>query len=222
MRLQKLKLTDAERGGQSPLPICFPLPSSDHSRLSLSKSFYSDAGLSKVTMPDRHAAPRKHAPLYTPAERARRDASRWTTVQGVLAPLQFLVFLISLCLVLRYLVTGEGLGAATLSILIKTLFLFSIMVTGAIWEKAVFGQYLFAPAFYWEDVFSMLVIALHTAYCVALFGGYGSSHQQMAIALAAYCAYAINATQFLLKLRAARLDQARSATRLSAHLERVR
>ncbi|MGC4075751.1 MAG: 2-vinyl bacteriochlorophyllide hydratase [Rubrivivax sp.] len=27
---------------------------------------------------------------------------------------------------------------------------------------------MFAPAFFWEDVFSMLVLALHTAYLVAL------------------------------------------------------
>ena len=47
-------------------------------------------------------------PLYTPDERARRDATRWTLVQGMLAPLQFLVFLASLALVLRYLSTGEA------------------------------------------------------------------------------------------------------------------
>ncbi|MBA4325124.1 MAG: 2-vinyl bacteriochlorophyllide hydratase, partial [Rhodobacter sp.] len=52
-------------------------------------------------------------PLYTPSQRARRDATVWTTVQGVLAPLQFLVFAVSLVLVLRYLLTGDGYGAAT-------------------------------------------------------------------------------------------------------------
>ena len=31
--------------------------------------------------------------LYTDEERSRRDASPWTLVQGVLAPLQFFVFL---------------------------------------------------------------------------------------------------------------------------------
>ncbi|MEO1308014.1 MAG: 2-vinyl bacteriochlorophyllide hydratase, partial [Pseudomonadota bacterium] len=102
--------------------------------------------------------------LYSPAERARRDATIWTRVQGVLAPLQFLVFLISLALVLWYLWTGDGYGAATASILLKTLLLYTIMITGAIWEKVVFGQYLFAPAFFWEDVVSFLVIALHTLY----------------------------------------------------------
>jgi 3-vinyl bacteriochlorophyllide hydratase len=43
------------------------------------------------------------------------------------------------------------------------------MITGSIWEKVVFGKYLFARPFFWEDVFSMLVLALHTAYLYALF-----------------------------------------------------
>src|SRR6056297_2223453 len=142
--------------------------------------------------------------LYTEEQRARRDASVWTLVQGILAPLQFLVFLVSLVLVIRYLLTGTGYEAATLSILAKTGLLFLIMVTGAIWEKVVFGQYLFAPAFFWEDVFSFAVIALHTAYVWALFAGALGPAQEMGIALAAYAAYVINAGQFLLKLRAAR------------------
>ncbi len=147
--------------------------------------------------------------LYTPEERLRRDASRWTLVQGILAPIQFLVFLVSLILVLRYLATGAGHDAAIFSVVIKTITLYAIMITGSIWEKDVFGVYLFAPAFYWEDVFSMLVLALHTAYLVALATGTLDARSLMYLALAAYATYVINATQFLLKLRAARLDQAR-------------
>ncbi|MES2754871.1 MAG: 2-vinyl bacteriochlorophyllide hydratase [Pseudomonadota bacterium] len=147
-----------------------------------------------------------HRPLYTADQRRRRDSTRWTLVQGVLAPVQFLIFLLSLALVLRYLGTGEGAFAATVSIVVKTLTLYVIMITGAIWEKVVFGQYLFVPAFFWEDVFSMLVLALHTAYLVALIGGFGTERGRMLLALAAYAAYAINAAQFLLKLRAARLQ----------------
>lgn len=144
--------------------------------------------------------------LYSPEERRRRDESPWTLVQGILAPAQFAIFLVSLALVLRYLVTGEGYGAATISILIKTAALLAIMVTGAIWEKAVFGRYLFAPAFYWEDVFSFAVIALHLAYVAALVWHLLPPAALMALALAAYAAYAINAGQFVLKLRRARLD----------------
>ena len=146
-------------------------------------------------------------PLYTEAERERRDETRWTTVQGILAPLQFLVFLVSFALVIRYLGTGEGYLAATVSIVVKTLILYAIMVTGSIWERVVFGRWLFAPSFFWEDVVSMLVLALHTAYLGALVSTVVDARQQMAIALAAYLAYVVNAAQFLLKLRAARRQQ---------------
>lgn len=146
-------------------------------------------------------------PLYTPAERARRDASVWTLVQGILAPVQFLIFLISLVLVIRALWFEVGYDAANASIVVKTLALYAIMVTGSIWEKEVYGRYLFAPAFYWEDVFSMLVLALHTAYLVALATGWLTPTSLMYLALAAYASYVINAGQFLLKLRAARLER---------------
>ncbi|MGQ0699251.1 MAG: 2-vinyl bacteriochlorophyllide hydratase [Panacagrimonas sp.] len=147
-------------------------------------------------------------PLYTAEQRRRRDASGWTLVQGVLAPLQFLVFLISLFLVLRFLDTRIGETAALISVVVKTLVLYLIMITGSIWEKVVFGRYLFAPAFYWEDVFSMLVLALHTAYLLALATDALSVTGLMYLALAAYLTYVINAGQFILKLRAARLDEA--------------
>jgi 3-vinyl bacteriochlorophyllide hydratase len=152
----------------------------------------------------------RRPPLYTPAERVRRDNSVWTLVQGVLAPIQFLVFIVSALLVLRYLAWGEGLTAATVSVVIKTCVLYTIMITGCIWEKVVFDRWLFAPAFFWEDVFSMLVLALHTAYLVALGTGALGPRGLMFLALAAYATYAINAAQFVWKLRMARLDMARA------------
>jgi 3-vinyl bacteriochlorophyllide hydratase len=165
---------------------------------------------------DRARTPRQ---LYTEEQRRRRDATVWTLVQGILAPLQFLVFLVSLALVLRYLLTGEGFLAASLSIVIKTLVLYAIMITGSIWEKVVFGRYLFAPAFFWEDVVSMAVLALHTAYLVALFTGWLTAEQQMLLALAAYATYVVNAAQFLWKLRRARLDHAAGAPAAAPAME---
>jgi 3-vinyl bacteriochlorophyllide hydratase len=160
--------------------------------------------------------------LYTPEERERRNNSVWTVVQGVLAPLQFVIFLVSLGLVLRYLSTGEGLAAANVSVVIKTLVLYTIMVTGAIWERDVFGRYLFAPAFFWEDVVSMLVLALHTAYLWVAWAGTWSAREMMLLALAAYAAYVINAAQFVLKLRAARKQEAGAAvTGLSGEVAEV-
>ena len=152
---------------------------------------------------DQHSAA---ASLYTPEERRRRDASRWTLVQGVLAPIQFFLFLASLALVLRFLRTGNGETVATLSVIAKTIALYAIMITGSIWEKDVFGRWLFARPFWWEDLFSMLVLALHSLYLVALVLDVGTGRERALLALAAYASYLVNAGQFLLKLRAARLQ----------------
>jgi 3-vinyl bacteriochlorophyllide hydratase len=205
-------------GDQSPIAARFPRSISHHCDERLSNNLYilTEESVAAPANGISSADIRKDAvsstvqplkTLYTPEQRIRRDATKWTLVQGILAPVQFAVFLISLALVVRYLATGEGLVVATASIVLKTSVLYAIMITGSIWEREVFGVYLFAPAFFWEDVFSFLVLALHTAYLVALFAGFGDPRQQMLLALAAYGSYFVNATQFLLKLRAARRDE---------------
>lgn len=174
--------------------------------------------MSKMTISQKGSQQRGEAyqPLYTPAQRVRRDQTAWTLIQGILAPLQFVVFLVSLGLVIRFLLSGEGYEIAAASIVLKTLILYIIMITGAIWEKVVFGQYLFAKSFFWEDVFSMLVLALHTAYLAALFGGWLAPQPLLWLALAAYAAYVVNAVQFVLKLRAARLQSARQPSHMTS------
>jgi 3-vinyl bacteriochlorophyllide hydratase len=199
------------------MAACSPQQISHHHDERLSNNLYSQAeeyvaasandfSVKKRTAFPVRATPQTLKPLYTPEQRRRRDATKWTLVQAILAPVQFAVFLVSLFLVARYLATGEGFTVATVSIVAKTSLLYAIMITGSIWEREVFGCYLFAPAFFWEDVFSFLVLALHTAYLVALFTDLGNPRQQMLLALAAYASYAVNATQFILKLRAARHD----------------
>jgi 3-vinyl bacteriochlorophyllide hydratase len=185
------------------------------SRLTLSSASPSLEAMDRdqgISRPEQRRKDIARAPLYSPEERQRRDASVWTLVQGALAPLQFLVFLGSLALVLRYLFSGEGYALANASVVLKTLVLYTIMITGSIWEKAVFGKWLFAAAFFWEDVFSMLVLALHTAYLVALATGALDARGLMLLALAAYATYVINAAQFIIKLRMARFDAQRAPT----------
>ena len=144
-------------------------------------------------------------PLYTPEQRLRRDQSVWTLIQGILAPLQFLTFMVSVYLVCDCLF-GQGRSDwATASVLVKTGLLYAIMVTGSIWEKVVFDCYLFAPAFFWEDVVSMAVMVLHTSYVVAWWTQALEPTQQLWLALLAYASYLINAIQFLYKFRQARL-----------------
>jgi 3-vinyl bacteriochlorophyllide hydratase len=155
-------------------------------------------------------------PLYTPEERVRRDSTKWTLVQGLLAPVQFLIFGVSLYLVIDYLNTGRNYDWAVWSVVVKTIALYTIMITGAIWEKVVFGQYLFHESFFWEDVFSMLVIVLHSLYLFGLFTGIADDGVLFATALAAYLAYVINAAQFVWKLRQARLSSQPAKTAAAA------
>ena len=150
--------------------------------------------------------------LYTPSQRIIRDRTVWTKVQAILAPLQFVVCIISLALVVRYLFTSEGYYIATVSIVVKSFLLFLIMVTGAIWEKVVFGQFLFAEAFFWEDVVSFFVIFFHSLYLYVLLSGDFLPTSQMFVALFAYFLYFINAFQFLRKLKLARQAERKSTS----------
>jgi 3-vinyl bacteriochlorophyllide hydratase len=165
-------------------------------------------GMNRVNaafFPQAPARPRAApTPLYTPEQRERRDNSKWTLVQGILAPIQFLACLVSIALITHYLVTDTGLFAAHLSVWIKTALLVTIMVTGALWEKVVFGQYLFAKGFFWEDVVSLWVIAVHLLYVWAATQSTWPAAQVLSIALLAYGLYIINAAQFIYKLRLAR------------------
>jgi len=127
--------------------------------------------------------------------------------------------LISASLVIRYLATGDGLRVANISVIIKSILLLTIMVTGSIWEKVVFDKWLFAPAFFWEDVVSFGVIALHLIYIIGLFTGSLPPRALMITALAAYSAYIVNAIQFILKLRAARLQEAMMKSAMSSNTQ---
>ena len=142
--------------------------------------------------------------LYREEERIRRDSTKWTLVQGVLAPLQFVVFLVSLGFVFNYLLYGTYESAASVSVVMKTFILCLIMVTGSIWEKAVFDKYLFAKPFYWEDVVSIVVVFLHLLYLFVYFFDFLSVESQLYVALLAYFAYVVNAVQFLFKFKQAR------------------
>ena len=73
--------------------------------------------------------------LYTPDQRVRRDNSVWTLVQGILAPTPFLVFLISLCLVIRYIMTGDGSVVTTDPSMAETGSLDLSHLRGARWDQ---------------------------------------------------------------------------------------
>ena len=144
---------------------------------------------------------------YTPDQRARRNGSRWSRWQAVLAPIQMLVVLASAILVIRYLLLGQGFALTNASVILKLLILAAIMTTGALWEHDVYGKYLIAPQFFWEDMGSSIVCLLHLLYPLAALLG-AAEHTLALLILAAYVSYALNAAQYLVKLRRSRLHRA--------------
>lgn len=133
---------------------------------------------------------------YTAEQMARRDASVWTKVQAVLAPLQFVAFLISFGLVIRYLATGDGYEVANVSVLVKIALLWAITITGMIWEKEIYGKWFLAPEFYWEDVGNAVAMLVHNLYFIARWLQW-SDQAVMSLMLFAYITYLVNCWQFI-------------------------
>jgi 3-vinyl bacteriochlorophyllide hydratase len=135
---------------------------------------------------------------YTAEQIQKRQNSKWTLVQTILAPLQFLTFIVSLVLIVRYLSTGEGYDITNFSVLLKILMLWLITVTGMFWEKEVYGKWFMAPEFFWEDAFNAVAMVMHNLYFVALLLGW-SHNDLMTLMLVAYISYLFNFGQFFLR-----------------------
>jgi 3-vinyl bacteriochlorophyllide hydratase len=153
---------------------------------------------------------------YTPEQMRRRQQSKWTIVQAILAPLQLLTFIISVILIIRYLSTGLDYEITTISILIKIALMWLITITGMLWEKEVFGQWFLAPQFFWEDVMNAISLILHNGYFVARL--LGASERDLALVmLVAYASYMINFAQFLIRgLRSRKQRQTAAGSAQSA------
>jgi len=155
---------------------------------------------------------------YTLEQLERRDNSKWTIVQAVLAPIQFLAFIISFSLVIRYLVTGNGYTIANISVLIKISLLWLITITGMIWEKEVFGHWFLAPEFFWEDVGNAVAMIMHNLYFLARWQGW-TDQAVMTLMLVAYTTYLVNSAQFVYKGVRARKQRQATAVSPAPHTE---
>lgn len=134
--------------------------------------------------------------MYTAEQLERRNRSFWTRVQAVLAPTQFVAFLASFGLVVRFLATGQGYAVANASVLVKIALLWLITITGMIWEKEIFGHYFLAREFFWEDVGNVVAMLTHNLYFLAR-ALHWNDRAVMTLMLLAYCTYLVNCAQFV-------------------------
>jgi 3-vinyl bacteriochlorophyllide hydratase len=136
---------------------------------------------------------------YTPEQSERRNKSVWTKVQIIGAPLQLMVFFISLGFVIYTLSTDNLFELTNATIMFKIAFLYFMCITGMFWEKEVFNHWYLAPQFFWEDVVTAVVMITHTIYLIALLAGVKDHKTLLALIIVAYVSYLFNAGQYVLK-----------------------
>ena len=146
--------------------------------------------------------------MYTADQLARRERSKWTRVQIILAPIQFVAFLISFGLVIHYLLTGQGYLITTVSIWVKISLIWALTITGMLWEYDMYDHYFMAKEFFWEDLGNLIAILTHNAYFVAKWVG-ADERTVMWVMVFAYVTYLFNAAQFVVRgIRPARQRRA--------------
>ncbi|ACF15167.1 2-vinyl bacteriochlorophyllide hydratase [Chloroherpeton thalassium ATCC 35110] len=139
-------------------------------------------------------------PRYTPEQLRKRNNSVWTKVQLYLAPIQFVVFIIGVILTVMYYHGAlEDFSIVTWALLIKTLFLVVLFVTGAFFEKEIFDIWVFSPEFLWEDIGSSIATTVHFLYFILAYMG-KSEDVLVWTAFAAYFSYVVNAIQYLVRI----------------------
>ncbi|MBZ4219860.1 MAG: 2-vinyl bacteriochlorophyllide hydratase [Chlorobium sp.] len=140
-------------------------------------------------------------PRYTPEQLERRNASVWTKVQGILAPIQFVMFLAGITVTWLYQSDNgiDNFAWITFFVTLKTFMLVLIFVTGGFFELEVFGQFAFVHEFFWEDFGSAIAMVVHLSYFILFFMGLDES-TLIWTALLAYLSYLVNAAQFVIRL----------------------
>ena len=147
-------------------------------------------------------------PRYTPEQLAKRNASIWTDIQIILAPIQFLVFVTGVSVTVLYL---NGLFISnfywvSVAILFKTLFFALLFITGMFFEKEIFNKWVYSKEFLWEDIGSTVAAAFHLLYFVMAYFGY-SDDVLVWEAFLAYFTYIINALQYLVRIILEKLNE---------------
>ncbi len=149
-------------------------------------------------------------PRYTPEQLEMRNASVWTDVQLILAPIQFFVFLAGVAVTFLYAQNSEMFSFywVSLAILFKTLLFGLLLLTGAYFEKEIFDKWIYGKEFLWEDVGSTVAAFFHLLYFVMAYMGF-SEDVLIWEAFLAYFTYVVNALQYLVRIVLEKVNERR-------------
>jgi 3-vinyl bacteriochlorophyllide hydratase len=130
---------------------------------------------------------------------ARRSASVWTKIHPIFALGQLLVFFVSVGLLFGFFRGAVSFETVHASVLLKVTLMLGAIVTGALWEKDVFGKYWFAPEFMGEDTMTVNVFILHVGYLVMAVTHPENVTAQIGTLIVAYGVYIANVAQYVLR-----------------------
>jgi len=140
--------------------------------------------------------------------RDRRSASVWTMVHPIFALGQLAAFVVSIGFLIAFAFHAVPFSAVKTTVLVKIGLMVGAVVTGALWERDVYGYYWFAPEFLAEDVMTLIVflsqlfylamVAIHPDRLVPILAALGF----------AYVVYVANVAQYIHKTQRAKLAAA--------------
>jgi 3-vinyl bacteriochlorophyllide hydratase len=131
--------------------------------------------------------------------RARRKASVWTLIHPIFALGQLLAFFVSVGLLVAYFFGRVSFGVVHIAVMTKIGLMVGAVITGALWEKDVFGSYWFAAEFLVEDVMTVNVFILQIAYVLMAYTHPENLGVILWVLGLAYFVYAGNVTQYIVR-----------------------
>ncbi len=148
----------------------------------------------------------------------RRTASIWTVIHPLFAIGQLLVFVVSVSLFVAYLRGVVPFHVVHISVLVKIGLMAGAVVSGAYWERDVYGYWWFAPEFLFEDVMTLIVFITQITY-LAIVYIHPEDTGVIAGALAfAYAVYLGNVAQYIHRTQTRKKQEARVG-RAAPHLQ---
>jgi len=112
---------------------------------------------------------------------------------------QLLMFFVSAILLTMYARGAVSFSVVHESVLFKIALMLGAIITGALWEKDVFGAYWFAPEFMGEDTMTVIVFILHVSYLTMVFAHPENIGYQVSMLVMAYTVYVVNVAQYVIR-----------------------
>ena len=134
----------------------------------------------------------------------RRAATIWTRLHPPFAFAQLAVCIASVVLICLFFAGRVSFSVVHDSALLKIALMAGAVVTGSLWERAVYGYWWFAPQFFLEDLLTYVVALFQIGYLMVYYHSPDNLAANVAVLIVSYLAYVVNVTQYVLKHQVAR------------------